>query len=200
VAQDRSDVLIIRLATAGDAAQIAGIYAPFVTDTIVSFEMTPPDSAEMRQRIESSIEDFPWLLCSCGDEVCGFAYASKHRSREAYQWCVECSAYVGVSRRRRGAGRALYRSLFAVLTVQGYRNVYAGIALPNEASESFHAALGFTRVGVYERIGYKHGAWRDVSWWVLRLSDSARDPVPPVSFRALREREDVGKYFVSPVV
>ncbi len=199
MSQNRFDTLIVRPATSADAAQIAAIYTPFVTDTVVSFETTPPDADEMRRRLESSIDDYPWLVCVCGDEVCGFAYASKHRSREAYQWCAECTAYVEESQRRRGVGRALYRSLFAVLEAQGYRNVYAGIALPNAASESFHAAMGFERVGVYERIGYKQGAWRDVSWWAVRLNDAEQEPHQPVSFGALCEREDIGKYFVPPV-
>jgi len=198
VAQDRSDMLIIRVATAADAARIAAIYAPFVTDTVVSFETTPPDAGEMRRRIEASMDDWPWLVCVRGEAVCGYAYASKHRAREAYQWCCECSAYVDAPARRRGVGRALYRSLFAVLEAQGYRNVYAGIAQPNAASESFHANLGFTRIGTYERIGYKLGAWRDVTWWALRLGDAADAPPKVISFGELRSGGNLDRLLAQP--
>jgi len=198
MAEVHNDNLVIRPAEPGDAAGITAIYAPFVTGTTVSFEVTPPDADEMRRRITASIEDFPWLVCEQDGEVYGYAYASKHRSREAYQWCAECSAYVDESVRRRGVGRALYGSLFALLEAQGYRNVYAGIALPNDTSEMFHAALGFVRVGVYERIGYKFGAWHDVAWWALRLDDSDTPPQPPVAFGELRRRETLDRHLVHP--
>jgi phosphinothricin acetyltransferase len=111
---------------------------------------------------------------------------------------VECSAYVDESRRRQGVGRRLYESLFALLKAQGYFNVYAGIAQPNPASEAFHEALGFKRVSVYDAIGYKFDAWRDVAWWALRLCHPEQKPAPPLSFVALSEREDISKHLTQP--
>ncbi|RMF81859.1 MAG: N-acetyltransferase family protein, partial [Planctomycetota bacterium] len=109
----------------------------------------------------------------------GYAYASPHRVRAAYQWSVEVSAYVHEEARGRGVGRKLYAALFEALRRLGYVNAYAGVTLPNDASERFHAACGFEPVGIYRRVGYKAGAWHDVAWSQLRLQEPADPPAAP---------------------
>jgi L-amino acid N-acyltransferase YncA len=170
---------IIRLATEYDAEPVADIYAPNVTDDIVSFETEAPSAQEMRRRIESTLQRFPWLVCERRGRVLGYAYAGAHRSRAAYRWSVDVSAYVDEGERRTGVGRALYTSLLSVLALQGFYNAYAGIALPNPASVRLHEAVGFRRVGICAGVGYKLGAWHDVGWWHLALRDRRADPEPP---------------------
>ena len=172
---------MIRLATVADATQIAEIYRPAVETSATSFETFAPDAAEMARRIVTTTQRFPWLVAAQAAAVRGYAYASAHRDRAAYQWSVEVSAYVRPDTQRQGTGRALYTSLFAILALQGFRNAYAGIALPNHASVAFHMAMGFTRVGIYTSVGYKRGAWHDVAWLerVLRAHDvEPADPQP----------------------
>lgn len=176
----------IRPATAADAASVREIYAPFVRETNVSFEEEPPDAAEIRSRIADTSERFPWLVCVDGRAVLGYAYAHQHRGRGAYRWSVESSVYVREDARRAGVARGLYESLFAVLRRQGFRNVYAGTALPNPASTGFHAAMGFEPVGTYERVGYKHGEWHDVRWWHRSLGEHPAEPDPPTAFADAR--------------
>ena len=159
----------IRLATAGDAAPIADIYAPNVTDAVISFEAEPPDAGEMRRRIAGTLERYPWLVCERRGRVWGYAYAGAHGSRAAYRWSVDVSVYVHGEAHRAGVGRALYTSLFAALELQGFYNAYAGATLPNPASVGLHEAMGFRPVGVYRGTGYKMGAWHDVGWWHLPL-------------------------------
>ena len=171
---------IIRLATLSDAARIAAIYRPSVTDSVISFEAEPPDEVVMSERIRSTLARLPWLVCEAG-AVRGYAYASRYRERAAYQWSAEVSAYVDQDARGRGVGRALYTSLFATLVLQGYRNAYAGITLPNEASVGLHEAVGFTPIGVYRAVGYKFGAWHDVGWFERQLAPRDGDPAPPVA-------------------
>jgi L-amino acid N-acyltransferase YncA len=172
---------VIRLATGQDAAQIADIYAPIVTETVISFEVQPPTAGEMRQRIENTLERFPWLVYERRGRVAGYAYAGEHSPRAAYRWSVAVSAYVHEGERRTGVGRALYTSLFAALVSQGFYNAYAGITLPNPASVGLHEALGFRPVGVYRGVGYKLGAWHDVGWWQLSLQERVASPQPPVT-------------------
>lgn len=176
----------IRPATAADAAPARDIYAPFVSETSVSFEEEPPDVATIRSRIGDTVEQFPWLVC-VDDEVLGYAYAHGHRGRGAYRWSAESSVYVREGTRRVGVARGLYESLFAVLRRQGYRNVYAGTMLPNPASTGFHAAMGFEPVGTFERVGYKHGEWHDVRWWHRSLGEHPPDLDPPTAFADVRE-------------
>jgi L-amino acid N-acyltransferase YncA len=169
----------IRLATEHDAEEIAAIYAPNVTDTIISFESEPPTADEMRLRIEGTLERYPWLVCERRGRVLGYAYAGAHGFRAAYRWSVDVSVYVHEEAHRTGVGRALYTSLFAVLDLQGFYNAYAGATLPNPASVGLHESLGFRSVGVYRGVGYKLGAWHDVGWWHLPLRERVADPDPP---------------------
>ena len=171
---------LIRLAEPeGDAAGIQAIYAPIVRGTPVSFEIEPPSVAEMGERVRKTLVRFPWLVCERDGEVIGYAYAGAHRERAAYQWSADLSAYVHERWRGKGVGGALYRALFDLLRAQGYRNVYAGIALPNPASVRLHESLGMRPVGVYEHVGYKFGVWHDVGWWQGELLAPLTTPERP---------------------
>lgn len=177
---------VIRVATTADAHAVAAIYRPAVTDAVISFELVPPDVIEMERRISAVLQRTPWLVCEA-DDILGYAYATAHRERAAYQWSVDVSAYVRADVHRRGVGRALYASLFAVLALQGFRNAYAGITLPNPASEGMHRALGFTRVGIYREVGYKAGAWHDVEWLERALAPRTPDPPAPIPLSELAD-------------
>jgi L-amino acid N-acyltransferase YncA len=181
---------IIRLATEHDAEQIAAIYAPNVTDTIISFELEPPSTEEMRRRIEVTLKRYPWLVCERQGRVLGYAYAGAHDSRSAYQWSVDVSVYVHKDARRTGVGRALYASLVAALDLQGFYNAYAGATLPNPASVGLHEAVGFRPVGVYRGVGFKLGAWHDVEWWHLPLRERVADPDPPADLPSVLGSEE----------
>ncbi|HEX9483575.1 MAG TPA: GNAT family N-acetyltransferase [Gemmatimonadaceae bacterium] len=170
---------LIRLATPTDGPALATIYSPAVTAGAISFELEAPDGDEMGRRVERLIVRTPWLVCVHDGTVVGYAYASPHRDRPAYQWSVEMSAYVSADVRRAGVGRALYASLFAVLALQGFQNAYAGITLPNAASVGFHLAAGFTLVGTYRDVGYKLGKWHDVMWLERALAPHSTTPTPP---------------------
>jgi L-amino acid N-acyltransferase YncA len=160
------------MATPGDAGPIADIYAPYVRDTVISFETVPPSAEEMRSRLTATMTQFPWLVIADGERVCGYAYAAPHRSRAAYRWCADVSVYLEMALQGRGHGRRIYAALLNVLGAQGYSGAYAGIALPNPASVGLHEAMGFTRVGIFRGVGFKNGAWWDVGWWQRALVDS----------------------------
>jgi L-amino acid N-acyltransferase YncA len=173
--------LDIRLVTGPDAAGIAEIYAPIVASTAISFEIEPPDERETRRRIEETLPRYPWLVCEQDGRVVGYAYATRHRTRAAYQWSVDMSVYVHPDLQRRGIGRGLYLSLIEILKAQGYFRAYAGIALPNPGSVGLHESVGFQSIGVYRNVGFKLGAWHDVGWWELVLQLCGPEPRAPLS-------------------
>lgn len=180
----------IRLAANPDADAIAAIYRPIVESTAISFEIDPPDADEMRRRIRETLAFYPWLVYEVRDEIAGYAYATRHRVRAAYQWSVDTSVYVHADFRRYGIGRGLYVSLFEILGAQGYFNAYAGIALPNPSSVALHESVGFEPCGVYRGVGYKLGAWHDVGWWQLAIKERQHLPQAPVDLRHVQGRPD----------
>src|SRR4051812_9716549 len=175
----------LRLAREEDAESFLEIYAPIVRETPISFETEPPSAAEMRTRIADVLKFFPWLVEEDENGVVGYAYASRHRDRAAYQWSADVSCYVHSRSRRSGVGKRLYTALLAILSRQGFHAAFAGIALPNAASEALHGSVGFERIGVYREVGFKAGAWRDTGWYQRTLGPSEPDPQPPRALEAL---------------
>jgi len=168
------------MASGIDAPAIAAIYAPIVRDTCISFELEPPSVEEMRLRIESTLARLPWLVAEdLHGAVSGYAYASRHRERPAYQWSVDTSAYVRHDVRHTGVGKALYGALLEKLAAQGYFQAFAGIALPNAASVALHESVGFQHLGTYRDVGFKNGTWHDVGWWQRRLRPASLPAAPP---------------------
>lgn len=170
---------VLRDAAASDAAACAAIYAPYVSETAISFELVPPDAAEMARRIADAQRMHAWVVLVDAGDVVGYAYAGRYKSRPAYRWSCEVSVYVAQGRRRTGAGRVLYAALFDRLAERGFRTVIAGTTLPNDASVALHRAVGFEPVGTYRNIGWKHGRWHDVTWAQRSIGTVADPPVEP---------------------
>jgi len=158
-------MIAIRSATVADATRCAEIYAPFVNNSWVSFELNAPDNAEMGTRITKALDSHDWLVAEADEEVIGYAYGSEHRARGAYQTSCDVAVYVDSDRKRLGVGRSLYEALLPRLKARKMHAAFAGIALPNKASIALHQAMGFERVGTYQEVGWKMGGWRDVAWF-----------------------------------
>lgn len=169
-----------------DAERVAEIYQPYVTDTLISFEEVAPTGPEMADRMRLVLAWTPWLVAENDDGVVvGYAYASRHRERPGYRWSVDISVYIDDAWHRRGIGRALYAELLDVLRRQRMINVYAGITVPNPGSVALHESIGMRRIGVYDKVGFKFGAWPDVAWYGLRLREPGTEPAEPIAFPEL---------------
>ena len=168
--------IIIRSAIQQDIESILNLYSQYIVGSHTSFEIDVPTQEEFRKRIKGIQEKMPWLACYVNDEFAGYAYASDHRSRSAYQWSKEVSVYVEKKFWKNGVGRGLYTALFEILKQMGVVNVLAGISLPNENSVGFHEKMGMTPVGVYHDIGFKNGSFWDVGWWELRIQETGFVP------------------------
>ncbi len=167
----------IRSANRGDVSAILEIYTPFVLETPVTFEETVPTPEEMEARIATILEKSPFLVCEVNGKIAGYAYASRHRDREAYRWAKESSVYVHPDFYRKKIGLALYTTLIEILVNQGVTLLLAGITLPNHPSVSFHESIGFRKVAHYNAIGYKMGRWQNVGWWELNLNPGNKPPI-----------------------
>lgn len=172
----------IRIASTDDAEPILRIYAPYIENTSYTFETEVPTIDSFKERISSYLQNWPWLVCEIDGVIAGYAYGARHRERVAYQWSVESSVYVHDDHQQRSVGRALYIALINILRLQGFRNLYAVINLPNDKSVSFHERLGFEYFATYKNVGYKLGRWKNVGWWQLQLNAYSMEPEPPVKF------------------
>ena len=156
----------------GDAAALLEIYAPYVTDTAISFEYEVPSVEEFADRIQRFTRKYPYIMAVDEEgRPLGYAYAHPFIERRAYDWSVETTIYLRQDCRGAGIGRALYSELEARLKAMGILNMNACIAVPREgdnhvtdASIRFHAAMGFTEVGTFHGSGYKFGIWYDMIW------------------------------------
>ena len=184
---EKPEAFTIRPARLSDAAALAAIYAPYVQNTTVTFEYEAPDVTEFTRRIREIASTYPYLVAEADGKIVGYAYAHRYAVRAAYDWSAETSVYLDPACCGRGVGKALYDALLGLLTVQRVQNVFAIIAIPNEASVGFHRALGFARVGKARQAGYKKDRWLDTETYELALGEHRVPPDPVIPFSALSE-------------
>ena len=153
----------VRPATPADIPAITRIYADAVRHGTASFELDPPDEAEMARRQRALLDaGYPYLVAEADGSVLGYAYAGPYRARPAYRFSVENSVYVAPQAHRRGTGRALLARLITESEARGYRLMIAVIGDSAQvASIALHRALGFKLVGAFEGVGYKFDRWLD---------------------------------------
>ena len=145
----------IRAVTPDDAAALLEIYAPYVTDTAISFEYEVPSEDEFRGRIAATLEKYPYLAAERDGEIIGYAYTHPFVGRAAYGWTAETSIYVRRGLTGTGAGRALYAALEAVSRAQNIYSLTACIGwceredghLSRNSAE-FHAHMGYSHAEV----------------------------------------------------
>lgn len=181
--------MIIRNIKSDDIISVLNIYAPFIANSTVTFENEIPNIDSFTNRIEHYVASFPWLVADVDGKIAGYAYASKYRDREAYQWMVECSIYLDPDFAGKGIAKNLYNALFEILKIQGIYKVFAVIGLPNLKSVSFHEKMGFTWFATYKNVGYKLGKWLNVGWWELILSEPKDTPKTPIPYAELTKNK-----------
>jgi len=172
-----------------DAQDLLTIYGPIVLNTTVSFEVEVPSLQDFQQRIIDYSALSPWLVAEEKQVLVGYAYATAHRSRKAYQWNQEVTVYIHKDHRQRGIARLLYLKLFEVLRMMNYCKAIAVITLPNDMSIAFHRSMGFQQMGEMKHVGFKHGRWCSTSWWDFNLKD---DSHPPAELKSMIEIKKEG--------
>lgn len=175
--------LSIRPALPADIAAITQIYAHAVLHGTASWELDPPDAAQMMQRFETVLAGgYPYLVAQDDADLLGYAYAGAYRPRPAYRATVENSIYIAPGAQGRGVGTALLAALVQACTERGFRQMIAVIGDGTGASvgsRRLHEAAGFRLIGIAEKVGYKHGRWLDQMLMQKELGEADRSP-PPV--------------------
>jgi phosphinothricin acetyltransferase len=173
----------IRMAQEADLEQFAEIVNHYIETTAINFHDRPQSEDDWEATWQVLHDRYPFIVAEKDGVLGGIAYASPWKLRGAYEWTCEVTVYVRAGHERQGLGRALSQRMLEVLEAQGYRAVVAVIALPNDASVALHQSLGFEHAGTLKNLGYKLGAWRDVSFWQRAQGDpsAAPEPIKPVS-------------------
>lgn len=171
---------IIRTASPSDAAGVLAVYAPYVEQTTVSFEVDVPSVEEYAQRIEHKLAatTFIVLVDKETGHIAGFAYNGSFRERPAYDWASEISIYLSPKHQGRGLGSILLETLESLMRAQGVVMSEACITSSNASSIAFHAKHGYALCGEHHACGYKLGTWLDVTWMEKRLNETTAHPVP----------------------
>lgn len=184
--------ITIRVATPDDAPALLELYAPYVTQTAITFEYEVPTVEEFRSRIAHTLESYPYLVAEMGETLVGYVYVSTFKDRPAYDWSVETSIYVGMEYRRMAVGRKLYEELERILKQQGILNVNACIAYPRQEDEHltmdsvhFHERLGYRMVGCFHDSGYKFGRWYDMVWMEKMIGEHLSEQPQIIPFSKL---------------
>ncbi|MBQ8090544.1 MAG: GNAT family N-acetyltransferase [Pyramidobacter sp.] len=187
--------LVIRVATESDAPALLNIYAPYVTETAITFEYNVPGCEEFAARIRATLARWPYLIAEKNGRAIGYAYAGSFHARPAYDWSVETSIYVERAARRRGLGRVLYDALETCLRAQGITNANACIAVPaaepdpflDRSSAAFHTRMGYRLAGEFSQCAAKFGRWYSMVWMEKHLLPHTPDPKPVKSFSDVRD-------------
>jgi phosphinothricin acetyltransferase len=167
--------LEIRPTVVADLPAITEIYEHAVRFGTATFELDPPDLAEMTRRFESVVDGgFPYFVAALAGRVAGYAYAAPYRLRPAYRFTVEDSVYLQPASHRRGIGRQLLQRLIAECEVRGFRQMIAVIGdSANAASVGVHSRCGFQMIGTHPNVGLKFGRWLDIVMMQLALGEGA---------------------------
>lgn len=183
---DLMNTVIVRDARSEDASRILEIYAYYVEYTAITFEYEVPGLLEFQDRMRHTMERYPYLVIEKDGVIQGYAYAGTFIGRAAYDWSCELTIYLAPYMRGGGMGRKLYGSLEKRLKDMGILNLYACIAYTETEDEYltknsavFHAHMGFSRVGLFQKCGYKFGNWYDMIWMekVIGVHKRVQPPV-----------------------
>jgi phosphinothricin acetyltransferase len=165
----------IRPAAEADLPVITEIYQHAVLHGTATFELIPPDIAEMTRRFGVLMDGgFPYLAAVLEGRVVGYAYAGPYRQRPAYRFTVENSLYLLAAVHRRGIGLRLLQRLIGECEGRGYRQMIAVIGdSANAGSIGVHARCGFRMIGTHPDVGFKFGRWLDTVMMQRALGEGA---------------------------
>lgn len=187
--------ITMRMAAEADAEELLRIYAPYVTNTAISFEYDIPSVVEFSQRIRNTLKKYPYIVAIEDKRIVGYAYASAFKERAAYNWAVETTVYLDQHCRGKGIGRKIYLTLENILRCQNIMNLNACIAYTddkdaylNNTSSVFHEHVGYTKVAHFKKCGYKFNAWYDMVWMEKIIGEHPDKPEPFISITEIEAK------------
>lgn len=190
------DSIHIRTATIDDTKELLKIYAPYVTETAITFEYDVPSPEEFQARIRDILRKYPYIIAEKGGEILGYAYTHAFVGRAAYDWSVETTIYLKKGKTKMGVGRMLYETLERISKAQNILNMNACIGYPEVEDEhltlnsvQFHEHLGYRMVGTFHNSGYKFNTWYHMVWMEKIIGEHIPAPLPVIPFSELSKEK-----------
>ncbi len=177
---------VVRNAIVADAERILEIYSYYVKHTAITFEYVVPSLSEFQSRMRKTMEKYPYLVIEADGIIQGYAYAGSFIGRAAYDWACEMTIYLDRKAQKCGFGRMIYEALEKELFEIGILNLYACIGYPdvddeylNKNSADFHEHLGFSKIGQFNKCGYKFDRWYNMIWMekIIGTHQKCQQPV-----------------------
>lgn len=192
IMQDQIIKPTIRVATTDDTKELLDIYAPYVTDTAISFEYDVPSLEEFASRISDTLKKYPYLVAESNGEILGYAYTHPFVGRSAYDRAVETTIYLKEGKTKMGIGKMLYEALERISKAQNILNMNACIGYPGIPDEhltlnsvQFHEHMGYRMVGTFHNCGYKFDTWYHMVWMEKIIGNHGSSPLPVIPFSTL---------------
>ena len=157
--------MIIRNVLNSDIPQVVEILNHYVRNDSCTFQINTYSISEISEKIAEITKVYPYIVMEEGNEVIGFAYASRWREKNAYDKSAETTIYLNPKHKYRGLGKILYQELIEQLREKNFRLLVACLTLPNPSSVRLHESLGFEKAGEFRDAGYKFNRWCDVGFW-----------------------------------
>ncbi|MEZ5495591.1 MAG: N-acetyltransferase family protein [Gammaproteobacteria bacterium] len=157
--------MIIRNVLNSDIPQVVEILNHYVRNDSCTFQINTYSISEISEKIAEITKVYPYIVMEEGNEVIGFAYASRWREKNAYDKSAETTIYLNPKHKYRGLGKILYQELIEQLREKNFRLLVACLTLPNPSSVRLHESLGFEKVGEFKDAGYKFNRWYNVGFW-----------------------------------
>lgn len=186
------DSVHIRIAAVDDAEELLKIYAPYVTETAITFEYDVPGLDEFKMRIADILLKYPYILAEKDGVILGYAYTHAFAERAAYDWSAETTIYLKMDKTKMGVGRMLYEALERISKAQNVLNLNACIGYPEIEDEHltlnsvrFHEHLGYRMVGTFHNSGYKFNTWYHMVWMEKIIGEHNSSPLPVIPFPEL---------------
>jgi phosphinothricin acetyltransferase len=170
--------ILVREGEEPDLPALTAVYNHFVEHSVTTFDVERFTVDQRREWFGHYRPTGPHrlLVGEVDGVVAGYATSGPLRAKPAYAHSVETTIYCDPAMTGRGLGTTLYGRLLDLLATEDVHRAYAGVALPNEASERLHRRCGFHELGTYTEVGFKHGRWVDVRWYERAVPVASATP------------------------
>lgn len=166
----------IRRVKEEDIPVLCAWYNWYIVNGTETFETQELSNEDFAARVHAIIKNYPYIVLEEDGRLCGYAYLDHFNGRAAYDWTADLSIYLDPEQKGKGYGSQLMKAILHLAETDGYRSVISIITETNKTSLAFHEKFGFQKMAYFPSLGYKHGQWLGVSYYLKQFT--VKDDTP----------------------